>query len=152
MSLITYTSMGRLRAKPWAVPQICPTTERFKYAYAVVWEGNFTGCQWSTGECLAPLKGDDCNILSCSDSAVICPPNCALLPAALPLSARVSAPQARTFDCVCYSGYRSVLFRIFPNCSPVKTDRTPRLCAALSKVCAGSQKPTASALPVDLSI
>ena len=61
------------------VTQTCATTERFKYAYAVVWEGNFTGCQWSTGECLAPLKGDDCNILSCHDSAVICPPNCALL-------------------------------------------------------------------------
>lgn len=56
--------------------QVCPTPQRYKYAYAVVWEGTFTGCHWATGDCIAPLQGQDCVTLHCDNSNVVCPPNC----------------------------------------------------------------------------
>ena len=56
--------------------QVCPTPQRYKYAYAVVWEGTFTGCHWATGDCIAPLQGQDCVTLRCDNSDVVCPPNC----------------------------------------------------------------------------
>ena len=48
----------------------------FQYAYAGVWEGNFTGCTFSTGACTRPLQGDDCFVATCEDAAVVCPPSC----------------------------------------------------------------------------
>ena len=56
--------------------QKCETTELFDYAYSVVWEGDFTGCKWSLGECTGQLKGDECVIVACTDGYVVCPPNC----------------------------------------------------------------------------
>eukprot|EP00208_Stichococcus_sp_RCC1054_P008188 CAMPEP_0206149676 /NCGR_PEP_ID=MMETSP1473-20131121/37907_1 /ASSEMBLY_ACC=CAM_ASM_001109 /TAXON_ID=1461547 /ORGANISM="Stichococcus sp, Strain RCC1054" /LENGTH=1805 /DNA_ID=CAMNT_0053547157 /DNA_START=182 /DNA_END=5600 /DNA_ORIENTATION=- len=53
----------------------CPTAQRYKYAHPVVWEGTFTGCSWATGDCISPLKGDDCVTLSCDSANVVCPPN-----------------------------------------------------------------------------
>jgi hypothetical protein len=75
-------SLGGDCLKPWcctSLPQVCPTPQRYKYAYAVVWEGTFTGCHWATGDCIAPLQGDDCVTLRCDNSQVVCPPNCGLL-------------------------------------------------------------------------
>ena len=48
----------------------------FQYAYAGVWEGNFTGCTFSTGACTRPLEGDDCFVATCEGAGVVCPPAC----------------------------------------------------------------------------
>ena len=48
----------------------------FQYAYAGVWEGNFTGCTFSTGACTRPLQGDDCFVATCEGAGVVCPPPC----------------------------------------------------------------------------
>ena len=48
----------------------------FQYAYAGVWEGNFTGCAFSTGACTRPLEGDDCFVARCEGAGVVCPPPC----------------------------------------------------------------------------
>lgn len=56
--------------------QTCPTPQRYKYAYPVVWEGTFGDCHWATGDCISPLKGSDCVTLSCGTAAVVCPPAC----------------------------------------------------------------------------
>ena len=65
----------RHECRDWLL-QVCPTPQRYKYAYAVVWEGTFTGCHWATGDCIAPLQGQDCVTLRCDNSEVVCPPNC----------------------------------------------------------------------------
>ncbi|KAL0042544.1 hypothetical protein WJX79_003095 [Trebouxia sp. C0005] len=46
----------------------------FQYAYAGVWEGNFTGCTFSTGACTRPMQGDDCFVATCEGAGVVCPP------------------------------------------------------------------------------
>ena len=51
----------------------------FQYAYAGVWEGNFTGCTFSTGACTRPLEGDDCFVARCDGAGVVCPPPCGCL-------------------------------------------------------------------------
>ena len=48
----------------------------FQYAYAGVWEGNFTGCTFSTGTCTRPMQGDDCFVATCEGAGVVCPPPC----------------------------------------------------------------------------
>lgn len=48
----------------------------FQYAYAGVWEGNFTGCTFSTGACTRPMQGDDCFVATCEGAGVVCPPPC----------------------------------------------------------------------------
>jgi hypothetical protein len=48
----------------------------FQYAYAGVWEGNFTGCTFSTGACTRPMQGDDCFLATCEGAGVVCPPPC----------------------------------------------------------------------------
>lgn len=48
----------------------------FQYAYAGIWEGDFTGCTFSTGACTRPMQGDDCFVATCEGSGVLCPPPC----------------------------------------------------------------------------
>lgn len=82
--------------------QVCPTPQRYKYAYAVVWEGTFTGCHWATGDCIAPLQGQDCVALRCDNSEVVCPPNCASclpLHTRPPLHTRTPRRVCATFSC-----------------------------------------------------
>ena len=56
--------------------QMCQFRDRFDYAYASVWEGNFTNCVFSTGECTRPLEGDDCVVVTCDGGKILCPPAC----------------------------------------------------------------------------
>ena len=56
----------------------------FQYAFAGVWEGNFTGCTFSTGACTRPLEGDDCFVATCEGGGVVCPPPCECLLYTLP--------------------------------------------------------------------
>ena len=49
---------------------------KFQYAYAGIWEGNITGCTFSTGACTRPLEGDDCFVAQCEGAKVVCPPPC----------------------------------------------------------------------------
>ncbi len=48
----------------------------FQYAYTGIWEGNFTGCSFSTGQCTRPMEGDDCFVATCQGAGVVCPPPC----------------------------------------------------------------------------
>ena len=48
----------------------------FQYAYPGIWEGNFTGCSFSTGACTRPMEGDDCFVATCEGAGVVCPPSC----------------------------------------------------------------------------
>ena len=59
--------------------QQCQSQERFKYGYSSVWEGNFTSCIFSVGECMRPLEGSDCTLVTCQGAIVVCPPSCKLL-------------------------------------------------------------------------
>lgn len=51
----------------------------FQYAYPGIWEGNFTGCSFSTGACTRPMQGDDCFVATCQGAGVVCPPPCKCL-------------------------------------------------------------------------
>lgn len=55
---------------------MCQFRDRFDYAYASVWEGNFTNCIFSTGECTRPLEGNDCMVVTCDGAKILCPPAC----------------------------------------------------------------------------
>ena len=44
--------------------------DMFKYASPLVWDANFTGCVASRGPCEAPLKGEACLAIECSDGEV----------------------------------------------------------------------------------
>lgn len=48
----------------------------YQYAYAGIWEGNFTGCSFSTGACTRPMQGNDCFVATCQGAGVVCPPPC----------------------------------------------------------------------------
>ena len=48
----------------------------FQYAYAGIWEGNFTGCTFATGACTRPMEGNDCFVATCEGAGVNCPPPC----------------------------------------------------------------------------
>ena len=63
--------------------QMCQFRDRFDYAYASVWEGNFTNCVFSTGECTRPLEGNDCVVVTCDGGKILCPPACESLAAGL---------------------------------------------------------------------
>ena len=48
---------------------------KYRYAYAPVWDANFTGCRWRVSECLEPLPAsEDCVIYECPGGEVACPP------------------------------------------------------------------------------
>lgn len=50
-------------------------TEKWRYAYPGVFEGNLTGCTWAGGQtCRTPLKGEDCFEVRCGHLALDCPP------------------------------------------------------------------------------
>ena len=61
---------------------------KFQYAYAGIWEGNITGCTFSTGACTRPLEGDDCFVATCEGAKVVCPPPCKPPQTPLPLLVR----------------------------------------------------------------
>ena len=48
---------------------------KYKFAYAPVWDANFTGCAWRVSDCLDPLPADEtCAIYECPSGNVVCPP------------------------------------------------------------------------------
>ena len=49
---------------------------KYRYAFAPVWDANFTGCTWKISECMDPLPASlDCVIYECPAGVVACPPN-----------------------------------------------------------------------------
>ena len=47
----------------------------YEYAFAPVWDANFTQCAWRVSSCLEPLPADeDCAIYECAAGEVACPP------------------------------------------------------------------------------
>ena len=49
---------------------------KYAYAFAPVWDANFTGCTWKISECMDPLPASrDCVIYECPAGVVACPPN-----------------------------------------------------------------------------
>ena len=49
---------------------------KYAYAFAPVWDANFTGCTWKISECMDPLPASrDCVIYECPAGVVACPPD-----------------------------------------------------------------------------
>ena len=47
----------------------------YEYAFAPVWDANFTQCAWRVSACLEPLPAsEDCAIYECAAGKVACPP------------------------------------------------------------------------------
>ncbi len=51
----------------------CYKRDRWDYAFAGVWDGQFSGCTWKMGDCPAPMEGSDCWLFTCKTSTVQCP-------------------------------------------------------------------------------
>ena len=48
---------------------------KYAYAFAPVWDANFTGCTWKVSTCLEPFPAtQDCVIYECPSGIVECPP------------------------------------------------------------------------------
>ena len=48
---------------------------KYAYAFAPVWDANFTGCTWKVSTCLEPFPAtQDCVIYECPSGTVECPP------------------------------------------------------------------------------
>ena len=70
----------RIHVKEYAgIPDMAaPDQPQWKYAYAFapVWDANFTGCTWKISECMDPLPASrDCVIYECPAGVVACPPS-----------------------------------------------------------------------------
>ena len=73
-------NLVKMHVKEYAgIPNMAPDSQsdpwRYDYAYAPVWDANFTGCAWRVSSCLDPLPTDEtCAIYECPNGKVQCPP------------------------------------------------------------------------------
>ena len=48
---------------------------KYRYAFAPVWDANFTGCEWQVTSCPDPLpSAETCAVYTCPAGRVACPP------------------------------------------------------------------------------
>ena len=69
----------RIRVKEYAgIPDMSGADDpgwKYAYAFAPVWDANFTGCTWKVSTCLEPFPAtQDCVIYECPSGTVECPP------------------------------------------------------------------------------
>ena len=69
----------RIRVKEYAgIPDMSGVDDpdwKYAYAFAPVWDANFTGCTWKVSTCLEPFPvTQDCVIYECPSGTVECPP------------------------------------------------------------------------------
>ena len=57
-----------------------PASRKYDYAFAPVWDANFTDCTWKVSSCLDPLPAsEDCVIYDCPAGKEASTPFCSLV-------------------------------------------------------------------------